>query len=79
MTGNGRGRRLHRIQQLRAGDEHHAGAGDGQKNSAVPRVEVEIMASPFDRADGDRISHQPGFSPGLDREQSTDFAQHRNH
>jgi hypothetical protein len=37
------------------------------------------MASPFDRADGDRVSHQPGFRPGLDREQSTDFAQHRNH
>jgi hypothetical protein len=37
------------------------------------------MASPFDGSDGDRVGHQPGFRPGLDREQSTDFAQHRNH
>jgi hypothetical protein len=79
MTGNGRGRRLHRIQQFGAGDEHHAGAGDGQKHSAVSRIKVEIMASPFNGADGDRVGYQPGFRPGLDREQSTDFAQHRNH
>jgi hypothetical protein len=78
MTGDG-GCRLHRIQELRSGDEHHAGAGEGQEHSAVPRIEVEIMASPFDGADGDGVSHQPGFRPGLDREQSTDFAQHRNH
>jgi hypothetical protein len=79
MTGNGGGRRLHRIQQLRPGDEHHARAGDCEEHSAVSRIEVEIMAGPFNGADGDRIGHQPGFRPGLDREQSTDFAQHRNH
>jgi hypothetical protein len=79
MAVDRRWRRLHRIQQFRAGDEHHAGAGDREEHSAVARVEIELMAGPLHGSDRDRIGHQPGFRPGFDREQSTDFAQHRNH
>jgi hypothetical protein len=79
MTGDGRRCRLHRLEQLRSGDEHHSGAGDCEEHSAVARIKVKIMASPFDGSDGDGVGHQPGFRPRLDREESTDFAQHRNH
>jgi hypothetical protein len=34
------------------------------------------MLAAFDRADCDRINHQPGFEAGLDREQTAEFAEH---
>jgi hypothetical protein len=37
------------------------------------------MLAAFDRADSDRIDHQPCFEAGLDREQPADFAEHGSH
>jgi len=34
------------------------------------------MLAAFDRADGDRIGHQPRFRAGLDDEKATEFLQH---
>jgi len=33
------------------------------------------MAATLDRADGDRVDHQPRFGARLDREQSAEFAE----
>jgi hypothetical protein len=65
----------HRIQELRSGDKDDAGAGQGQDQAHRPRIQFDIMARAFDRADSDRISYQPRFGARLDGEQASDFAQ----
>jgi hypothetical protein len=77
LHGSRRGR--HRIQELCAGDEDDARAGDRQKHSAVARIEFKIVAGPFNGTHGDCVGHQPGFGTGLDREQPTNLAEHRHH
>jgi hypothetical protein len=37
------------------------------------------MLPALDRADRDRVDHQPRFEAGLDREQPADFAEHGPH
>jgi hypothetical protein len=81
MTVNVHGSRrgLPRIQKLGASDEHDARARDRQKHSAVARIKFEIVASSLNSTRGDCVGHQPGFGTGLDREQPTNFAEHRHH
>jgi len=66
------------IEKLRASDEHHAGAGQGQDQPARPRIHFHVVARPFHGADSDRIDDQPRFRACLDREESPDFVQHRH-
>jgi hypothetical protein len=66
----------HGIEQLAAGDEHDARAGDREQPAREPRIDLEIMAATFDRAERDRVDHQPRFQARLDREQPTDFSKH---
>jgi hypothetical protein len=70
--------RPHRIQELRPGDEHDTRAGQSQQDASRSGVRIEIVAGPLDRADGDGVDHQPRLGAGLDREESTDLAQHRH-
>jgi hypothetical protein len=62
--------RLDRIEQLGAGQEHDAGAGEGQHQSAIAGVDFQIVATAFDGAEGERVDHQPHLGAGLDREES---------
>jgi len=71
-----RGRGLHRIEQFGAGDEHDARARKSEQPTAKSRILCEVMLAAFDRADGDRIGHQPRFRAGLDDEKATEFLQH---
>ena len=74
----GRSSRADGVQQLRAGDENDARAGERQEHTARTGIKIEIMMGPFNGADGNRVGDQPRFGAGLDREKSTDFAQHRH-
>ena len=71
-----RGRfRLHRVEQLGSGDEDDAGAGQRQQQTHRSRIEVDIVARPLNRSNGDRIGDQPRFRAGLDREQAAEVLQ----
>jgi hypothetical protein len=72
-------RSAHGIEQLGAGEEHHAGAGDRQSPATPTGVGFEIMAPALDRSQGDCVNHQPRFPAGLDHEQPADFAKHIRH
>jgi hypothetical protein len=76
--GNQRRLALHRIEQLRAGDEDDTGAGRRKQPAAEARVLDQIMLAPLDRTDGDGIDHQPRFEARLDHKKPTDLAQHRH-
>jgi hypothetical protein len=76
--GNRRRWRLDRIEQLRAGQEHHAGARDGKHPAAPSGIGIEIMVAALDRSDGDGIGHQPRFGARLDLEKPTDLLEHRH-
>jgi hypothetical protein len=49
--------RLDRIQQLRTGDEDHAGAGEREQVAADARIGLEIQAAALHRAQRDGIDH----------------------
>jgi hypothetical protein len=74
--GHDGGCRFYGIEQLGAGDEHHARARQSEKPAAKSRILGEVMLAAFDRADRDRISHQPRFGACLDGEEASDFSQH---
>jgi hypothetical protein len=66
--------RLHRIEQLGAGKEHDAGAGEGEHPAAVARIDLEIVAPALDRAQRDRIDDQPRIEARLDHEKAANLA-----
>jgi hypothetical protein len=68
----------YRIKQLGADQEDDAGAGKRQQQSADAGVGLEIVDATLDRAQGDRISHQPRLGASLDREQPANFVTHRH-
>ncbi len=75
----GRGRsRSNRIEQLCAGQEHDSGAGERQRQAAPARIGFEKMAAALDRAESERVDHQPHLGAGLDHEQSGDSHAHRD-
>jgi len=61
-----------RIEQLGAGEEHHAGAHYRQQQARIAGIDFHVVAPALDRADGDRISHQERLEAGLDGEQAGD-------
>ncbi|QIL02776.1 hypothetical protein G7078_08260 [Sphingomonas sinipercae] len=66
------------IQELAAGDEDDARAGNRQQPAAKSRIGLQVMMPALHRADRDGIDHHPRFGARLDREQSTDFLEHRH-
>ena len=72
---DGRGGGLYRVQQLGAGDEHHAGARQRQKPSAEAGVGLKIEPAALHRAQRDGIDHQPRLEARLDREQPANLAE----
>jgi hypothetical protein len=71
-------RRPDAVEQLGAGEEHDAGAGERQQPPAPAGVRLEIVAPTFDRAQRDRIDHKPRFEARLDCEQPADLPEHRH-
>jgi hypothetical protein len=71
-------RGAHRVEQLRAGQEDYTGACKGERPAAPTRINLEIVAAALDRAESDRIDHQPRLEARLDLEEATDLLQHRN-
>jgi hypothetical protein len=69
------GFRLNRIEQLGSGDEDDARACEGQQQPHVSRIQINIVACPLDRSDGDRIGDQPRLGAGLDGEKAAEFLQ----
>jgi hypothetical protein len=69
-------RRLHRIEQFGAGEEHHAGAQQRQHHAHIAGIDFEIVAAAFDGAHGECIDHQPNLGAGLDGEQAGDLHAH---
>jgi len=69
------GLRLNRIEQLGSGDEDHAGAGQRQKQAHRAWIQLDIVACPLDRADGDCIGDQPRLRAGLYGEEAADVLQ----
>jgi hypothetical protein len=67
-TGNNRRARLDRIEQLRSGDEHDAGAGSSQDPAARAGILRHIMLAAFDGAERDRIDDKPRLEARLDPE-----------
>jgi hypothetical protein len=69
-------RRLHRIEEFGAGEEHHAGAQQRQQYPHIARIDFQIVAAAFYRAHGKGVDHQPNLGPRLDREQPGDSHAH---
>jgi hypothetical protein len=69
---------LYRIQQLRSGEEDHAGAGCGEHPPAGAWILSEIILAALDRAKSDRIDHDPRLEARFDLEEPADFLQHRH-
>jgi hypothetical protein len=67
-----------RIEQLRAGNEHHAGRQGGEHPTHIAGVDLQIMAAAFDRAHGDGEDDQIRLEASLDREQPGDPLTHRH-
>jgi hypothetical protein len=72
---SGRGR-LDRIEQLRTGQEHYAGARHREHPAAPSGIGIEVMMAALDRTAGNGVGHQPRFRARLDDEQSTDLPEH---
>jgi hypothetical protein len=70
--------RSNRIEKLRPGHEHYAGAGHGEQVSAKTGILDHVMLAALHRADGDGIDHQPRLEARLDHKKPTDLAQHRH-
>ena len=68
--------RTHRIEQLRACDEHDAGRCQREKIALISRINFNIAPTAFDSAHRDREDHQPRLEAGLDDEQSGDTLKH---
>jgi len=66
---------LHGIEELGSSDEDDAGAGHRQQQAHRSRIEVDVVACPLHRADGDRIGDQPRLRAGLDCEEAADGLQ----
>jgi hypothetical protein len=65
-----------RVEQFRADEEHHSGAGQRQQPPAVTRIRFEIRRAALDRAERDRIGHQPRIGARLDGEQPGEALAH---
>jgi hypothetical protein len=76
ICNDGCGRRPDRIQDLRTRQEHDSRARGSQHPAGIAGIKLEIVPAPFDRAEGDRIDHDPRLEARLDHEQSADFLQH---
>jgi len=69
------GLRLNRIEQLGSGDEDDPGAGQRQQQAHRTWIQLDIVACPLHRADGDRIGDQPRLRAGPDSEEAADVFQ----
>jgi hypothetical protein len=69
------GLQLDRIEQLGSGDEDDASAGQRQKQAHRAWIQLDIVACPLHRADGDRIGDQPRLRAGLDGEEAANVFQ----
>jgi len=65
-----------RIDQLRAGNERHAQAGEGEQDAPISGILVHVMKAAFDCSNRDRISDEQRLGPGLDRKQAGDTVAH---
>jgi hypothetical protein len=74
----GRRDRLHRIQQLAAGQEHDAAAAQGQQIAAGSGELLHVMQAPLDGADGNRVDDEERLYPCLDREEASETLEHQH-
>src|SRR3954451_5249206 len=68
--------RSYGVEQLAAGKEYHAGAGDRQQPAAPAWIGVEIVGGALDRPQRDGVNHQPRLKARLDDEKSSDLFEH---
>src|SRR3546814_12868676 len=64
------------VENLRAGEEDRARAGEQQQLAAIAWIFVKISRTARHRADGEGINDQARFQARLDDEQASDLFQH---
>jgi hypothetical protein len=74
--GFGESARSDRVEQLRTDQEHHPGAGQREQPSAYARIGLQVAVATLDRAETDRVGHQPRIAARLDHEQAGEAAAH---